>query len=115
MRALPRCAPTPRWATTWADNRVSLNWLYRKGTEGLLTTNVPSPTIAGYPSDSLFNLNGGTRFGPVAVSASISNLFNKKPDVGGWFVADTTGGFGTFDPYGDLVGRRYSVSLTMKF
>jgi len=100
---------------SWADNRVSLNWLYRKGTEGLLTTNQPSPTIAGYPNNNLFNLNGATRFGPVQVSASVSNLFNKKPDVGGYFVADETGGFGTFDPYGDLVGRRYSLSFTMNF
>ncbi len=30
----------------WNDNRVSLTWLFRKGTEGLLTTNRPSPTIA---------------------------------------------------------------------
>lgn len=100
---------------SWGDNRVSLNWLFHKGTEGLLTNNTPSPTLAGYPSGSLFNLNAGSRFGPVSVSASISNLFNKKPDAGGWFVADQTGGFGTFDPYGDLVGRRYSLSLTMNF
>ncbi len=70
---------------------MSLNWLYRKGTEGLLTTNQPSPTIAGYPNNNLFNLNGATRFGPVQVSASVGNLFNKKPDVGGYFVADETG------------------------
>ena len=99
----------------WGDNRVSLNWLYRKSTQGLLVNNTPSPTIAGYPADSLFNLNGSTRFGPVNVSASISNLLNKKPDVGGYFVADQAGGFGTFDPYGDLVGRRYSLSFTMNF
>jgi outer membrane receptor protein involved in Fe transport len=97
------------------DMRVSLNWLFRKGTDGLLTNNTPSPTIAGYPSNSLFNLNGAMRFGPVNVSATISNLFNKAPDVGGYFVADQTGGFGTFDPYGDLVGRRYSLSFTMNF
>lgn len=100
---------------SWGDNRVSLNWLYRKGTNGLLSTNQPSPTVAGYPSDSLFNLNGGTRIGPVAITATISNLFNKAPDVGGYFVADQTGGFGTFDPYGDLVGRRYSLGFTMNF
>ena len=97
------------------DTRVSLTWLFRKGTSGLLANNTASPTIAGYPSDSLFNLNGGMRFGPVNVTASISNLLNKKPDVGGFFVADQTGGFGTFDPYGDLVGRRYSLGMTMNF
>jgi hypothetical protein len=99
----------------WGDSRVSLNWLFRKSTEGLLTNNTPSPTINGHPSNSLFNLTGGTRLGPMNVSATISNLFNKKPDVGGWFAADQAGGFGTFDPYGDLVGRRYSLSMTMSF
>lgn len=95
--------------------RVALNWLYRKKTGGLLATNLPSPTIAGYPADSLFNLTGGWQLGKVDVSASITNLFNKAPDVGGYFVADQTGGFGTYDPYGDLVGRRYSVSMTVSF
>ncbi|MEJ1964921.1 MAG: TonB-dependent receptor [Gammaproteobacteria bacterium] len=99
----------------WADSRVALTWLYHKGTGGLLATNLPSPTIAGYPGGSLFNLTGGTTLGPVDISGSVSNLFNKKPDVGGYFVADQTGGFGTFDPYGDLVGRRYSLSFTMSF
>jgi outer membrane receptor protein involved in Fe transport len=99
----------------WNDSRVSLTWLFRKGTEGLLTTNRPSPTIAGYPSNSLFNLNAGTRIGPMDVSVSVSNLFDKEPDSGGYFVADETQGFGTFDPYGDLVGRRYSLSFTMDF
>ncbi|MEJ0037641.1 MAG: TonB-dependent receptor [Gammaproteobacteria bacterium] len=100
---------------TWADSRVSLTWLYHKGTAGLLANNTPSPTVAGYPGGSLFNLTGGSRLGPVDISGSISNLFNKKPDVGGFFVADQTGGLGTFDPYGDLVGRRYSLSVTMSF
>jgi iron complex outermembrane receptor protein len=99
----------------WNDSRVSLTWLFRKGTEGLLTTNRPSATIAGYPSNSLFNLNAGTRIGPVDVSMSVSNLFDKEPDSGGYFVADETQGFGTYDPYGDLVGRRYSLSVTMDF
>jgi len=89
--------------------------VHRKGTGGLLTTNRPSPTLVGYPSDSLFNLSGGTRFGPVDVSLSVSNLFNKKPDAGGYFVEDETQGFGTYDPYGDLVGRRYSLGFTMSF
>jgi iron complex outermembrane receptor protein len=99
---------------SWNDSRVSLTWLFRKGTGGLLANNTPSPTVVGYPSDSLFNLTGGTKFGPVDVSLSISNLLNKKPDQGGYFTADTTGGFGTFDPYGDLVGRRYSLGVSMK-
>jgi iron complex outermembrane receptor protein len=102
-------------AYRWNDSRVSLSWLFRKGTDGLLANNTPSPTVSGYPSDSQLNLNAGTRFGPVDVSFSVSNLLNSKPDRGGWFIADETGGFGTFDPYGDLVGRRYALSFTMEF
>ncbi len=49
------------------------------------------------------------------VSLAISNVFGNKPDRGGYFGSDQTNGFGTFDPYGDLVGRRYSLSLTMDF
>lgn len=99
----------------WNDSRVSLSWLFRKGTDGLLVNNTPSDTVAGYPSDSQFNLSGGSKFGPIDVSLSVSNLLNSKPDRGGWFYADETAGFGTFDPYGDLVGRRYSLSFTMEF
>ena len=99
----------------WNDNRVSLTWLYRKGTEGLGTDNRPATNVAGYPSDSLFNLSGSKKFGPVDVSLSVSNLLNKAPGSAGYFLADQTQGFGTFDPYGDLVGRRYSLSLTMNF
>jgi iron complex outermembrane recepter protein len=99
----------------WNDSRVSLSWLFRKGTEGLLANNTPSPTVAGYPSDNQFNLNAGSKFGPLDISFSVSNLLNSEPDRGGWFVGDETGGFGTFDPYGDLVGRRYSMSFTMEF
>jgi len=99
----------------WNNSRASLTWLYRQGTAGLGTNNRPATNVAGYPADSLFNLSGGTTFGAVDVSVSISNLLNKKPDAAGYFLADQTQGFGTFDPYGDLVGRRFSVNLTMNF
>ena len=46
---------------------------------------------------------------------SVSNLLNDKPGPAGYAFADATQGFGTFDPYADLVGRRYSLSLTMSF
>ena len=75
----------------------------------------PSALIADYPSGSLFNLMGGTSFGPLDVSVNVSNILNTKPKAAGYFVADPYQGVGFFDPYGDLVGRRYSVNLTMKF
>jgi hypothetical protein len=46
---------------------------------------------------------------------NVSNLLNSKPGRAGYAFADQTQGFGTFDPYGDLVGRRYSFNLSMSF
>jgi len=98
----------------WNESRVSLTWLFRTSTKGLVN-NRPSDLVAGYPSGSLFNLSGGTKFGNLDVGLSVSNLLNTKPKRAGYFLLDETQGFGTFDPYGDLVGRRYSVSLTASF
>jgi hypothetical protein len=100
---------------TWDVSHVSLSWLYHKGTDGLGANNRPTTLNAGYPSGSLFNLSGGTRFGPVDVSLNINNLFNTEPKPAGYVLADQTQGFGTYDPYADLVGRRYSLNLTMNF
>ena len=81
-----------------------------------MVNNRPSDLVAGYKSGHLFNLSGGTRISDILdVGLSISNLLNTKPTRGGYFYADETQGFGTFNPYGDLVGRRYSLSLTAKF
>jgi outer membrane receptor protein involved in Fe transport len=99
----------------WNANRVNLTWLYRQGTAGLDANNRPSALIADYPSGSLFNLSGGTSFGPLEASVNVSNILNTKPKAAGYFVADPYAGVGFFDPYGDLVGRRYSLNLTMKF
>ncbi len=98
----------------WDASRLSLTWLFHKGTDQLVN-NRPSPLVIGYPSGSLFNLSGGTKFGNVDLGVTINNLLDTKPKRGGYFIADETNGFGTFDPYNDLVGRRYSLSLTMSF
>jgi outer membrane receptor protein involved in Fe transport len=100
---------------TWDVSRISLNWLWHNGTDGLTAANRPSTVNAGYPSGSLFNLSGGTKFGAVDVSLNINNLLNTKPGPAGYAYADATQGFGTYDPYADLVGRRYSLNLTMNF
>ena len=99
----------------WDNNRVNLNWLWHNGTKGLAATNRPTTLNAGYPSGNLFNLSGGTKFGNVDVSLNISNLLNTKPGPAGYAYADATQGFGTYDPYADLVGRRYSLNLTANF
>jgi iron complex outermembrane recepter protein len=100
---------------TWDNNRVSVNWLWHNGTQGLAANNRPTTLNAGYPSGNLFNLSAGTRMGPVDVSLNINNVANAKPDPAGYPYADAYNGFGTYDPYADLVGRRYSLNLTMNF
>ena len=46
---------------------------------------------------------------------NINNLLDTEPDPAGYAYADATQGFGTYDPYADLVGRRYSLNLSMNF
>ena len=101
----------------WNDMWAQLTWQYRQGTKALGADNRPSDLFAGYPSDSLFTLNLGARFWDDKIEASlaVSNLLNTEPDPAGYPLADQAQGFGSFDPYADLVGRRYSLSLTMKF
>src|SRR5690606_38339231 len=109
-------------------HRVTLTWNYREGTYSPTTfsatpaadgTTSPdlrkNPLMAGYKSTHLFNLTAGTRFGAVNASVSVSNLFDKKPRPGGYDIRDPRGGFGTFSPFDDLVGRRYSLNLSMDF
>jgi hypothetical protein len=109
-------------------NRVNLSWQYREGTQtasGFATTlsadqqNGPSlhrnPLFAGYHTTNQFNGTVGTRFGPVNASLSVNNLLNTKPSPGGYDLRDPLAGFGSFSPFDDLVGRRYSVNLSMDF
>lgn len=118
---------------TWGrGNRVSLQWQYRLGTQtattfataaaaatNLLGSTSPNlkrnPIMAGYKTSNTFSLTGGTRLGPVNASLSISNLLNTKPQPGGYDLRDPMAGFGNFSPFDDLLGRRYSVNLSMDF
>ena len=100
---------------TFDENRFSLTWLYRLGTRGLGGDNRPTTLNAGYPTGNQFNLSAGRKMENLDVSVNVSNLLNTKPGRAGYAYADLTQGFGSFDPYGDLVGRRYSLNLTMSF
>jgi iron complex outermembrane recepter protein len=113
---------------SWNRHRVTLTWNYRESTESpttyAVTPNVTgstgpelqrNPLLAGYKSVNLFNLTGGSQVGPVNVSVSVSNLFNKKPRPGGYQLDDPRRGFGSFSPFDDLVGRRYSFNMSMDF
>jgi len=100
----------------WDSSRVQLTWLYRLGTRGLDATLRPSTLFAGYPTGNQFNLSAGTKISDnLDASVNVSNVLNTKPGRAGYAYADQYQGFGTFDPYGDLVGRRYSVNFTLSF
>jgi hypothetical protein len=111
-----------------AGHRVSLNWEYRLGTH--VPTNfavaaaadgstgpevVRHPLMAGYGTTNMFSATAGTRIGRLNASVSVNNLLNTKPGNGGYDLRDPLQGFGTFSPFDDLIGRRYSVSLSMDF
>ncbi len=122
--ASPLAASTGVTYSWGVANRVGLTWNYRQGTRSFQTvaatatspaTVVRSTTLAGYPTNNLFNLTAGTRLGPVNASFTVQNLLDSKPGRAAYDFRDPTQGLGSFDPFGDLVGRRYSVNLSVEF
>jgi outer membrane receptor protein involved in Fe transport len=101
---------------SWGVNRVSVNWQYRSGT-CIARAGATGCALdrSRYPVTNLFTLTGGTRIGPVNASMSISNPLDKAPRNGTYFWDDPYKGYGTFNPYDDLSGRRYSLNLSMDF
>jgi iron complex outermembrane recepter protein len=116
------------FAYNWDKNRVSLNWQYRLGTlppTGFAATAAAdgstsptlkrNPVLAGYHTNNMFALTAGRRMGGMNVSLSINNLLNTKPKAAGYDFRDPLQGYGSFNPYDDLVGRRYSLNMSMEF
>ena len=112
----------------WGANRVSVNWQYRLGTQAPTNFSTTasadgssSPTLkrnlllAGYHTTNMYNLTAGHRFHGINASFSINNLFDTKPKPGGYDFRDPRHGFGSFSPYDDLVGRRFSFNVSMDF
>jgi iron complex outermembrane receptor protein len=113
---------------SWDRHRVTLTWNYRSATETGTTfatttnaTGTASPTLqrnplqAGYEDSHMFNLTAGTMIYDTSVSFSVSNLLDDKPRPGGYDVRDPRAGFGSFSPFDDLNGRRYSFNVTREF
>jgi outer membrane receptor protein involved in Fe transport len=70
----------------------------------------------GYDAAHMFNLTASTTFSErLNASVSVSNLLDTKPSPGGYDIRDPREGFGSFSPFDDLVGRRYSFNLQMDF
>jgi outer membrane receptor protein involved in Fe transport len=112
----------------WGRNRVTLNWQYRLGTDTPTTfratpsadgqfspTIQRNPILAGNGTYNQFNTTFGTSFGAINASLTISNLLNTRPGPAGYDLRDPRDGLGTFNPFADLVGRRYSFNLSMDF
>jgi len=110
----------------WGRHRAVVTWQYRLGTQTPTTfattpniTGTQSPTVkrsplfAGYRTFNQINATFGTRIGPVNASLSVSNLLDTQPSWGGYDLRDPLNGFGNFSPFDDLVGRRYSLNLSV--
>jgi hypothetical protein len=110
----------------WGRHRAILTWQYRLGTQTPTTyaatkniqeTQTPklkrNPIQAGYRTFNQLNGTFGTKIGPVNASLNISNLLNTKPSWGGYDLRDPLKGYGSFSPFDDLVGRRYSLNLSV--
>jgi len=121
-----RIRGTTSFGYNWGRNRAVLTWQYRLGTQTPTTyaatpniTRSQAPTVqrnplmAGYRTFNQLNGTFGTRIGPVNASLSISNMLNTKPSWGGYDLRDPMNGFGSFSPFDDLVGRRYSLNLSV--
>jgi outer membrane receptor protein involved in Fe transport len=114
---------------TLDEHRLTLTHTYRNETDSpttfATTANAdrstgpvlaPNAITTGYKSTHLFNLTASTTFGErLNASLSVSNLFDKKPRPGGYDIRDPLQGYGSFSPFDDLVGRRYSFNLQMDF
>jgi outer membrane receptor protein involved in Fe transport len=101
---------------SWDKSRVSVNWQYRSGTciavFGALGCDA---SRSRYPISNQFSITGGTKIGIVNASLSVSNPLNTKPRVGTYQFIDPTQGYGTFSPFDDVTGRRWSMNLSMDF
>jgi hypothetical protein len=78
---------------------------------GGFVVTVPHKTAMPALCDAL--TPAAARIGAVNASLSIANPLNTKPRVATYLFTDPTQGFGTFNPYDDIAGRRYSFNLSM--
>ncbi len=112
----------------WDRHRLTLTWTYRDASDTATsfatvanTTGTTGPTLqrnlqlAGYEDTHLFNLTAGTILYDTNVSFSVSNLLDSEPRPGGYDIRDPRAGFGSFSPFDDLNGRRYSFNVSKEY
>ncbi|RYG87382.1 TonB-dependent receptor, partial [bacterium] len=109
---LPKWRLNTRVGYSLREFSAGLTWRFQTSVDSAaLQTNPAAPNLGG-PAYSRFDGNAGYGFGPLDVRLSISNLLNKAPPTYGNNPWST--GAGTFLPGADLVGRRYTVTATMR-
>ncbi len=99
---------------------VNLQWQYLPSVDVEAAAVAPT-TFKGYPSYSLFNLQGGYELSDkISLRGGIDNLFNKRPPIGNInTAADLSLGQlpgGSFNSnFYDTIGRRFYIGANIEF
>jgi iron complex outermembrane recepter protein len=109
---LPRMRSTARMSYSLGAMSAGISWRYQVSVKPFVAQANPNSSTVGGPAYSRFDANAGYGFGPVDLRLSISNLLDKAPPKYGY--APWTSGVGTFLPSADQVGRRFTVTATMR-
>jgi iron complex outermembrane recepter protein len=100
----------------WSGFNAGMMWRYLPSVENAAKAILPTTTIEGTSSYSVFNVFGGYNFGKVQLRAGIDNLFNKDPPIVG---ANPSQGDTNSDQtnlsFYDGLGRRYYVGMKVSF
>ncbi len=109
---LPKWRITSRLGYSLDAFNAGLSWRYQSSVmSGARQTNPASPTLGG-PWYGRFDASAGYTYKSFEVNLAISNLLDKNPPRYGYNPWQT--GAGTFLPGADLVGRRYTLSTTLR-
>lgn len=98
---------------------VGLGWRFLPSVEDASKSLLPTTTIEGVGSYSVFNLNASYAFERMTLRAGIDNLFDKSPLIVGANPGAPSGGDTNSDQtnasYYDVLGRRFYVGIEASF
>jgi outer membrane receptor for ferrienterochelin and colicin len=101
---------------SWSVFSVGAQWSFLPSVENQAKALLPTTTVEGTGSYSLFNLNAGWDVGKVQLRAGIDNLLDRQPSIVG---ANPTVGDSNSDQtnlnFYDGLGRRFYVGAKMTF
>ncbi|WP_374658947.1 TonB-dependent receptor domain-containing protein [Inhella sp.] len=115
--------PTPKvrftQRGTWSMGDFSLGYTWRHLGSSTVDpgTGTFQPKFSSIKEYNYIDMNGSWQVTKnLGVSLAINNLFDKKPpELGNTIGTTTTNSGNTFPQWYDVVGRRYSLTLTAKF